>query len=390
MPFDRFAPLPSAPDPWAPSEMPPLRDGPPFLMTDMIAAEPALAERVAGRLLGDPRLVSLAAAIRDTAERGQRVVCTGCGTSEHAAMATAAFLADALRAAGLPADGVASVQAFELAGRPPTAGVVLGVSHEGGTWATNLALERARAGGATTGLITAGAGSPGARLAEHLLLTAEQDQSWCHTVGYVSPLVAAAALAGALRGEGVDQVSLRALLDAADDPVAAEDAAAALAVCSRVLVVGSGVDHASARELALKIEEGARLPATSHQLETIRHGHLASADATTGLVLVLTDAEGRGAELVERALGVLRSAAALGMPAAAILAADLGDDVPLELLPAGRAAVPIVRDLSRTVNGALGAAIPLQLLAERLARARGINPDTLGREDPRQAAAADA
>jgi glucosamine 6-phosphate synthetase-like amidotransferase/phosphosugar isomerase protein len=42
------------------------------------------------------------------------------------------------------------------------------------------------------------------------------------------------------------------------------------------------------------------------------------------------------------------------------------------------------------VNGALGAAIPLQLLAERLARARGTNPDTLGREDPRQAAAADA
>jgi hypothetical protein len=42
------------------------------------------------------------------------------------------------------------------------------------------------------------------------------------------------------------------------------------------------------------------------------------------------------------------------------------------------------------VNGALGAAIPLQLLAERLARGRGLNPDTLGREDPRQAAAADA
>jgi hypothetical protein len=36
----------------------------------------------------------------------------------------------------------------------------------------------------------------------------------------------------------------------------------------------------------------------------------------------------------------------------------------------------------------LGAALPLQLLAERLARARGVNPDTIGREDPRQMAAA--
>jgi hypothetical protein len=42
------------------------------------------------------------------------------------------------------------------------------------------------------------------------------------------------------------------------------------------------------------------------------------------------------------------------------------------------------------VVAALGAAVPIQLLAERLARARGTNPDTIGREDPRQAAAAEA
>jgi hypothetical protein len=52
--------------------------------------------------------------------------------------------------------------------------------------------------------------------------------------------------------------------------------------------------------------------------------------------------------------------------------------------------VPVVRDLPRVVGAALGAAIPLQLLTERLARARGVNPDTLGREDPRHAAAGDA
>jgi fructoselysine-6-P-deglycase FrlB-like protein len=359
-------------------------------MTEMIAAQPALAERIARRLSRDPATSALAAVVRDAAAAGRPVLTTGCGTSEHAAMVAASVLADALRAAQLPSDRVASVQAFELAGSPPAGGVVLAISHEGGTWATSLALERARDAGAKTGLVTVGVGSPAAALADHLLLTGEQDQSWCHTVGYLSPMVAATLLAAEIRGAEVSPVALRGLLDAADQPPAAEEAAAAFASCRRLVVVGSGVDHASARELALKVEEGVHLPAVAHQLETIRHGHLAAADSDTGLVLILTDAHARGAELVERAVAVLRSAAALGMPAAAIAAADLGDDLPLELTPAGRAAVPLVRDLPRVVNAALGAAIPLQLLTERLARARGVNPDTLRREDPRHAAAGDA
>ncbi len=370
--------------------MPEWRDGPPYAMTEMIAAEPALAERIARRLAGASAVSALAAAMRKAAAVGEPTLFTGCGTSEHAAMAAAAVLADALRGVGLPADRVASIQAFELAGMLPAQGVVVAVSHEGGTWATNLALERARDAGAATALITVGAGSPGAALAEYLLLTGEQDRSWCHTVGYLSPMVAAAVLGAAIGGAEVSPVTLRGLLDAADHPPAAEEAAAALAGCRRVVVVGSGVDYATARELALKVEEGAHLPATAHRLETIRHGHLAAADASTGLVLVLTDAHARDAELVERALSVLHAAAAIGMPAAALVAADLGDYLPLELTPAGRAAVPIVGGLPRVVNAALGSAIPLQLLTERLARARGVNPDTLGREDPRQAAAADA
>ncbi len=390
MTFDPALPLPGAPDPWAASTMPEPRAGPPYVMTEMIAAEPALAERVARRLGADPETERVAAAVQKAAAAGQPILTTGCGTSEHAAMVSAAVLADALRGAGLPAGRVASVQAYELAGRAPDSGLVVAVSHEGGTWATNLALERARAAGAATALVTVGSGSPGAALADHLLLTGEQDQSWCHTVGYLSPMVAAAVLGAAVAGRRLTPTTVRGLLDASDHAPAAEEGAAALARCSRLLVVGSGVDHASARELALNVEEGAHLPATAHQLETIRHGHLAAADASTGLVLFLTDAEARGTEVIDRARAVLRSAEALGMPAAAIVAADLGDDLPLELTPAGRAAVPVVRDLPRVVNAALGAAIPLQLLTERLARARGVNPDTLRREDPRHAAAGDA
>jgi fructoselysine-6-P-deglycase FrlB-like protein len=282
------------------------------------------------------------------------------------------------------------MQALEAARRPPAHGLLLAVSHEGGTWATNEALEAARAAGSITALLTVSDRSPGAALADHVLRTDEQDQSWCHTVGYLSPIIAAAALARALRDEPLDAVVARAVLEAAVHEPSAEGAAAALAGCARLLVVGSGIDYPAARELALKIEEGARLPASALRLETIRHGHLAAADERTGLVLILTDAESWGETLVERSRAALRSAAALGMPAAALLAADLGDDLPAALTPAGRLSVPLAGRFSRRVAAALATAIPLQLLAERLARARGRNPDAIGRDDPRQAAAADA
>jgi fructoselysine-6-P-deglycase FrlB-like protein len=78
------------------------------------------------------------------------------------------------------------------------------------------------------------------------------------------------------------------------------------------------------------------------------------------------------------------------MPAALIVAARLDGEVPASLTPAGRLTVPGSPQLPGIVAAALASAIPLQLLAERLARARGTNPDTIGRDDPHQAAAADA
>ena len=158
---DPDQPLPGAPDPWAGSEMPARRDGPPYHMTEMIEAEPGLAARLLPRLAEpDGAAARLAAAVRASAERGQPIVVTGCGTSEHGALAIVEILREALRTAGLPwrlghAGCPVAVQAFEgsledwlgVAG-----GLVIGVSHEGGTWATNRALEQARASGATVAL----------------------------------------------------------------------------------------------------------------------------------------------------------------------------------------------------------------------------------------------
>jgi len=382
--------LPGAPDPWAPSEMPAWRDGPPYAMTEMIDAEPALADRLARRLLSSRALDTVAVALRGAAHDRLAITTTGCGTSEHAAIAVAALIADALAIAGLPDDRVAAVQAFELSRRVQHGGLVVGVSHEGGTAATNEALRAAAAAGATTVLITVSDRSPAAALADHVLGTAEQDQSWCHTVGYLSPLVVGACLHGAIRDAPPRPEEMARQVAAGFDPTAAEGMAGRLASTDRLLVVGSGADYAAARELALKVEEGVRMPAVAHELETIRHGHLAAASERTGLVMVLTDAEGRGAALLDRAASVLRSAGELGMPVAVIAAADVGGAPERSLTTAGWHSVTLEPGLPRPVAAVLGSAVPLQLLTERLARARGTNPDTIGREDPRQAAAASA
>jgi fructoselysine-6-P-deglycase FrlB-like protein len=363
--------------------MPAWRDGPPWVMTEMIAAEPALAGRLVDRLQADPALVRVAAAIRETADRGQPITTTGCGTSLHAAMAVAAFLTDGL-APVAPRARVEAVQAFELSGAPARGGLTLAVSHEGGTQATNEAL--AHVGGATgsTALITVGDRSPGAALAREVLATGEQDQSWCHTVGYLSPLVAGACLRAALREATLDPESVADQVAAGTDASAAEAAAAALAGTDRLLVVGSGPDWAAARELALKVEEGVHLPATAHELETIRHGHWAAVTDRTGLVLVLADGGERGAVLTERATAVLRAAVTLGMPTVTIAATDRADAAgPTPLLR-----IALDRRLDRLTAAILGVVTPLQLLTERLARARGTNPDPIGRDDPKQAAAA--
>lgn len=401
--FDPAAPLRRAPDPWAFLPMPAVRPGPPWAMTEMVAAEPALARRIVARLVADGSAVALAETLEQAAMCLDPIVVTGCGTSEHAAMAVARILTDAWRAADL-GDAVGEprhAQAFELALDPPADGIVLGISHEGGTGATIAALEAARSAGGTTALITASGGSPAAAVADVVLETVELDASWCHTVGYVSPLVAACSVAAVLTGRDPvavgDAAASRLAAGIAAAEGAADGIAAALAGCSTLTVLASGSDIPSARELALKVEEGTWLPATARDLETFLHGHLAATDATTGLVLILAGPAGRDAR-VRRAVGALRAAAEVGIRAGAILAAEASAAIPDALTPAGRIVLPeadrgggpSTAALARSEAALLGAATALQVLTERLARARGTNPDPIRRDDPRYLAAADA
>ncbi|HYN69896.1 MAG TPA: hypothetical protein VEX41_06785 [Candidatus Eisenbacteria bacterium] len=385
--------LPGAPDPWVPSKVPARRRQAPYHMTDMILAEPALAGRIASRLAAaDGPAARLAAETKRATSEGLPILIVGCGTSEHAAQASAEILREGLAAAGLTmAPGRAGVptaiQAFEAALEEDLGargGLVIGISHEGGTRATNRALERAQAGGATVAIVTVSDRSPGAAIGDIVVTTDEMDQSWCHTVGYLSPIVAAAAVAAHITEAPLSPVALTELLESSLAQAAiaqAEAMAAILGEIDRLIVLGSGRDRPAARELALKVEEGAHVPATMRDLETMLHGHLAGIDSRTGIVVILVDPAGID-ERASRAAGVLRAAREIGAQGAAILAERAAPELELGLTPAGRLLVPEAPLLPPAVATILGSAIPLQLLTERLARSRGVDPDPIRRDDP--------
>jgi len=388
--FDPSAPLAGPPEPWAYASTPGHRDGPPYHMTDMIAAEPALARRIIARLAGSGPARDLAAAIRTAVADGSPVVVTGCGTSETAAMGVVEILREALQAAGEASAAVRSEQAFELALDPPARGLVIGVSHEGGTGATNAALRASRAAGASTAVLTVSRRSPAGEVAEIVMETGELDQSWCHTIGYLSPMLAAAAVGTELSGRGLDGDAVAELLAAGTrDEMGAERIAGQLTRGSHLLVIGSGADRAAGRELVLKVEEASWLPSAYRDLETLLHGHLPATGSETGLVLVLADRAGR-AERLARARQALAAAQVIGIRSAAILASDLDAELEPELTPAGRLLVREAPSLPAPVAALFGTATPLQLLTERLARARRTDPDPIRRNDPLYLHAAEA
>jgi fructoselysine-6-P-deglycase FrlB-like protein len=391
--FDPNAPLPGPPDPGAYVDQPSLRSGPPYHLTEMIAAEPAIARRILSRHgAGGGPAAALAAAVAEAARAGAPVIVTGCGTSEHAALGVAEILREAGRAAGLPGPGAVAAQAFELSLDPPASGLVIGVSHEGATAATIAAMSAARAAGARTAFVTVSGRSPGAAEADPALVieTDELDQSWCHTVGYVSPMLAVAAVGAHLSGRplGIDTV-VELLAGGTRDVAGADRIAGHLADAAHLLVVASGTDRTAGRELVLKVEEATWLPSAYRDLETFLHGHLPATGPETGLVVILTDRERRGWRLV-RLRQALAAARAIGIRSAAILSESLDPELEAGLTSAGRLLVPDAPDLPAPVASLFGSATPLQLVTERLARARGTNPDPIRRDDPTYLAAAEA
>ncbi len=378
--------------PWAPMPMPPLRSGPPYLMADSMALEAAVAERLVADTAANGSAVRIADLLRSTAfgesPSGWPPTIVGCGTSEHAGIASAAIWNEAWRRAGLPGPGPISRQAFEAA-QDPWPGTTIGISHEGATWATLEAMRAARGRGAHLGLVTAAANGPGARLADAYLCTGEVDHSWCHTIGYLAPIVAAAAVGAALTGDRLDGTVIRDLVAGgmgADEPAAA--LARSLGSARTLIVTATGADRAAGREMTLKVEEACYVPTRFRDLETLLHGHIPSMDVGTAMVLILTDRSAFPARLA-RTRQLLTAVSRIGVRAGAILSESAAEAVPQALTPAGRVVVAEAPGLPAPVAALIGSAPALQLTVYHLALTLGTNPDVLLREFPPYRAAAE-
>jgi glucosamine--fructose-6-phosphate aminotransferase (isomerizing) len=244
-----------------------------------------------------------------------KLVFTGCGTSFHAAQF---------------GDGHA-IQALELAvGTHPEGDVLIAVSHEGTTPKT---LEAIRAWRGTKWAITGDADSPIAAECDEVVVTTPQlERSYCHTASYTCAVAAIRALQG-------DDIS--GLPDAVADALEQDVGEPPL---GRVLIAGSGSAWATAQEAALKLREGAHLPAEAHHTEQLLHGHLAAVDETVRAYVL----DG------PRAVDAVRALEVIGCETT--------------LVPSRHPVVDIVF---------------FQLLTLAAAEARGVNPDVIRRDDER-------
>jgi len=354
-------------------------------MEEMVASQPGLVAPI----LADQRARALAQVILDVDESGEPIVVTGCGTSEHGAMAIAELLDAALRQRGARGGRVEARQALEAALDPRPGGLCIAVTESGGTRATLLAVESARDAGAATAAITANPGGAVISTVDVVMGTPQRDTSWCHTVAYTSAILAGAALAAEIAEVELDGNEIAAWLAQAVAPGEVERAiAGAMHDLTTVQIVGIGADRVTARELALKIEEGARRPAVGRDLETLLHGHFVACGPDAGLILILAD--GRGGERGwRRAAQGMEAAARLGMSIAGMLSPHAARAIPESLTPAGRIVLPSGADALPPLRALLGGAAALQRLTLAMAARAGVNPDLIRREEApyREAAA---
>jgi fructoselysine-6-P-deglycase FrlB-like protein len=371
---------------WHTADYPELRPRPPWVMQEMIAAQPALAEEI---LNGPSKpAAAIAGDIAAALDAGRAVTVTGCGTSEHAAHGIAALIAAAV---ALEHRALVRARPALSAAIDASSGACVAVSHDGGTRATALAVAAARDAGARTAVITYDPSAGVAASADNVLVTPRHDDSWCHTVAYTSALLAGASIVGQLGATRSGPAAARDLLAGVIE-LDAGPISHHLADRRVVLCAGAGVDHISTRELALKIAEGARLPTVALELETVLHGQLAGHEPADALIVIAVADHPERARLARRLDHVARAAAAIGFPVAALLSRSYDAVLASELTPAGRLVVdlPGPDALEPNLAALLAGAGMLQTLTLQLAQARDVNPDLIRREQAAYRRAAQA
>lgn len=360
-----------------PAVYPELRSSAPWVMEDMIEAQVSLPETLGGSLARSaPQLVEM---LHAAAGVGEPVVVSAVGTSGHSARAVALILNGAMGESAVAVGPAEARESADQALAPRRKGLCIAISHGGLSTSTVRALAAAREAGAKTALITAAGSGPARDIADVVLTTPLRDKSYCHTVGYTSPMLTGFYLASAYRGEQFPAAGLaRYLRELLTMRSGALQIGGELAKAERLVAAGSLIDVPTARELALKVAEGAWVPTSVLGVEDTLHGHLVAHDANSALVVVVTG--GPGADhAAQGARELLMAARRIGLRTATILASGLQGAIGSDDVTAGKLVIPQA-DLPELVTSLLGGAVALQLLTVGLVHARGTNPDLLRRE----------
>ncbi len=317
-----------------------------------------------------------AEAIRAKSPRWVSVV--GRGTSDHAAL-YARYLLEGLL--GLPVVLAApSLTTLYGGGQRWSDALVLAVSQSGAGPDVLEVTSAARAAGATTVAVTNDARSPLAESAEFVLdVRAGSERSVAATKSYVGELAAIAALAGRLTTGEVGDRLLRALeevpeavrtaIEASDPRVA--HVAKIVSGGRGALVVARGLELPTALEIALKLKETSAVFADGYSGADLLHGPIVLAGPDVPAIVV------RQAGPVGAAVdAVVERLRVEGSPVVRIV--DTEPAPGSDLRPAATSAavtdlvLPIVVD---ELVGPLVHVVPGQLIAEAVARLRGLDPD---------------
>ena len=309
----------------------------------MIRAQADALDRIAGLDLAAPAAILAEA---------RRVILVGTGTSQHAAELGVMML----ERAGVDSRWFPAATWVRWSTGPRRGDALVVITHTGQTGYAARARAEALASGMPVVSITGtGPGWPEA------ITTVAPEESETYTVSYTAALAVLARLAhlvaragdGSGAGAQVDGSAGDVLQAAADIRVASSAAATEdVPVPARSLgIVGCGPWGVTAREAALKIREGARMLAEGFDAERFLHGNAVPFTAADGVLLLQPEADPDGLT-------------------AAVGAAAAREGIPVSLLSlANRGLSPLLAQLPMTVH--------VQLLAERFARLRGQDPDTV-------------
>ena len=356
------------------------RAGHPFHMFDAINAQPtAIADAVARNR---EAVAALARALKQTPS----LTLAGMGTSLNGAIYGECWLRTIGRIASVRA--VSSFDVVNYGLKPAAGGALLVLSHRGWKQCSARAVAEAKAAGIVTAAICGQGPDEGARQADHLLLTTEQEQSAAHTKSLTTAMALLFELALELRAQGgsgdLETQRMRTEFETIPDLMRRRlgddsrerDAAEQLRNYRRIVVLGGGPNYPTAREISLKLKETSFAYAEGMQIEEFLHGPISSADRDT-LVIIASGggAAGARAEQVANALGEI-GAERLGIYTRSGSALAEAVDVGIQVEGEDEALSPFALLLS------------LQLFTYWLAVKRGCNPDLAHRDDAHHVKAA--